>query len=206
LLILFIINTIGLYKTDKNVEFQKSFTHGDNYFMVRETKDEPNFSLVYEKRHKILIYLVDKIIVKDGYKPFLKNTYEVVWASEEKALIKYSFGKEHKAKGDILNFTKINGAYANLLGSLEGNWADKSLKNTLDFKGGQITYKISKATYWYSSSQAGEQGNYGSILYGTKDTPTLYIIKNADNSLTVGYVDLKNKNVSIYSRVNSARL
>jgi len=50
------------------------------------------------------------------------------------------------------------------------------------------------------------QGNYGSILYGTKDTPTLYIIKNTDNTLTVGSVDIKDNKVTIYSRVNSTKL
>ena len=51
------------------------------------------------------------------------------------------------------------------------------------------------------------QGNYGSILYGTKDTPTLYIIKNTDNTLTVGsVVDIKDNKVTIYSRVYSTKL
>ncbi|HEY5562996.1 MAG TPA: hypothetical protein VIK72_14800 [Clostridiaceae bacterium] len=100
----------------------------------------------------------------------------------------------------------MNGAYVNLLGSLEGKWTDKSKSNTFEFSGGHITYKIGRSSYFYDSSQAGEQGNYGSILYGTKDTPTLYIIKNADNTLTVSSVDIKDNKVTIYSRVNSTKL
>ena len=156
LLVLFIFNTMGLYKSVKNVEFQRSFTQGKNYFMVRETKEEQGFSLVYEKRHKIFIYLVDKIIVKDGYKPFTRGDYKVIWPNDEKAIIKYTFGKDKKEKGDILNFTKLNGAYVNLLGSLEGKWNDKSKSNTFEFSGGHITYKIGRSSYFYDSSMAGE--------------------------------------------------
>lgn len=51
-----------------------------------------------------------------------------------------------------------------------------------------------------SSSMSDEQGNYGSILYGTNDSPALYILKNEDNTITLGYVELKNNKQSVYSK------
>lgn len=199
LLFFIIANTMGIYKSISNVQFQNSFINGDNSFIVRETKDESNFSLVYERRHRIFIYLVDKIGVKDGYKPFYNNNYEVSWINNEKAMIKYSYGNSHKAKGEILNFTKVNGPYSNVIGSLEGAWTDKNNnKNTFTIDRGQITFKIGSKIYWFSSTMADEQGNYGSILYGANDTPTLYILKNDDNTITIGYVEPNNNVRYIY--------
>ncbi|MDV3427254.1 MAG: hypothetical protein LIR50_08755 [Bacillota bacterium] len=192
LIILALVNTAGIYKSISNVEFQQSFTNGKNLFIIKETKDEPEFSLVYVKKHKIFIRLGDKLKIKDGYKPFLNGKYKVIWLSGDKALVKFVYGSSYKAKGEILNFTIINGAYSNVLGGLQGTWTDKNNKeNTLTFDRGQITYKTGTEIYWYSSSQADEQGNYGSILYGADGTPSLFVLKNDDNTMTVGYADLK---------------
>ena len=82
---------------------------------------------------------------------------------------------------------------------MNGTWTDKnSKKNTINIAGEQITYKSGKEIYWYSSSMSGEQGNYGSILFGTGDTPSIYILINGDNTITVGYTELKNNKRSIY--------
>ena len=201
LIILAGVNTDGIYKSINNVEFQQSFTNGENFFIIKETKDEPEFSLVYVKKHKIFIRLGDKLKVKDGYKPFFNGKYKVIWLNDEKALVKFVYGSSYKSKGEILNFTAINGAYSNVLGGLQGTWTDKNNKeNTLTFDRGQITYKTGTEIYWYSSSQAGEQGNYGSILYGANDTPSLFLLKNDDNTMMVGYTDIKNDKKSVYSK------
>lgn len=201
--ILIIANTVLTYKSFANVQFQKKFAHGENSFIVKETKNEPNYSLVYVKSRNIFIRLIDKIKIENEYKPFFNNAYEVIWIKDEKAIIKYSYGSTANPKCHILNFTKVNGAYSNVLGSLEGQWIDRNNKgNTLTFDRGQITYKNGKEIYWYSSSMADEQGSYGSILYGSDSTPTLYILKNADNTITLGYVQFKNNKQSIYIRQN----
>lgn len=201
LLILTLINTVGIYKSIDNVQFQAKFTHGENYFVVKEIKSDTNFSLVYSKRHKIFIYLIDKISIKNDYKPFSNNKYKVLWINNEKALIKYEYGSNTEAKGHILNFTKINAPYSNVLGNLEGTWADKNNKgNTITFDREQITYKAGSEIYWYSSSMADEQGNYGSVLYGANNTPAIYILINSDSTITIGYIDLKNDTKNIYGK------
>lgn len=201
LIILAGVNTAGIYKSIRNIEFQQSYTNGKNYFIIKETKDEPEFSLVYVKRYKIFIRLGDKLKVSNGYKPFFNGEYKVIWLNDEKALIKFVYGSSHKAKGKILNFTQFNGAYSNVLGGLEGTWTDKNNKgNTLTFDRGQITFKTGSQIYWYSSSLADEQGNYGSILYGANDTPNLFILKNNDGTMTVGYADIRNDSKSVYSK------
>lgn len=201
ILILIIVNTSIIYRSIDNVQFQAKYAHGENSFIVKETKDESQFSLVYTKSHKIFIRLIDKIQVKDGYKPFSNSAYEVIWIENEKALIKYSYGNNLRSKGHILNFAKVNGPYSNVLASLQGKWTDKSnIDNTITFDRGQITYKSGNEIFWYSSSMSDEQGNYGSILYGTNDSPALYILKNEDNTITLGYVELKNNKQSVYSK------
>lgn len=199
LLVLIIVNSAGIYNSIDNVQFQNRFTYGENSFIVKETKEDSKFISVYTNSHKIFIHLVDKISVKSGYKPFSNNDYEVIWINAEKALIKYGYGNNLDAKCHILNFSKINEAYSNVLASLEGKWTDKDNKeNTLTFDRGQITYKSGNKIYWYSSSMADEQGNYGTVLYGANDTPALYLLKNKDNTLTFGYVELKNNKQSVY--------
>lgn len=201
LLLLVVINTVGIYKSIDNIQFQSKFTHGENTFIVKETKDEPDYSLVYTPKYEIFIRLADKIKVTNGYKPFSNMAYEVTWINDEKALVKFLDGKNHTAKGKILNFTKVNGQYLNVLASLNGIWADKNNKgNTITFDRGQITYKSGNEIYWYSSSMADEQGNYGSILYATNDNPSIYILKNKDNTITVGYIELKNNKQNVYSK------
>jgi len=201
LIILAAVNTAVIYKSVSNVEFQQNFTNGKNSFIVIEKKDDPEFSLVYVKKHKIFIRLGDKLKIKDGYKPFSNGAYKVIWLNNEKVLVKFEYSSIHKAKGEILNFTNVNGAYSNVLGGLEGTWTDKNNKgNTFTFDRGQITFKTGSEIYWYSSSLSDEQGNYGSILYGANDTPNLFILKNDDNTITAGYTNIKNDSKSIYSK------
>ncbi|MEF2114118.1 hypothetical protein [Clostridium frigoriphilum] len=201
LLLLIIMNTFGIYKSISNLQFQSNFTHAQNSFIIRETKDEPEFSIIYIPAHKIFMRLDDKIKVTNGYKPFSNKGYEVVWLNDDKALIKYLNGTNHISKGDILNFSKTNGPYSNVLANLSGTWIDKNNnKNTINIAGVQITYKAKNKIYWYSSSMSGEQGNYGSILYGNSDTPSIYILMNANNTITVGYTALNNNEQSIYTK------
>ncbi|MBU3156682.1 hypothetical protein [Clostridium estertheticum] len=201
LLLLIIMNTFGIYKSISNIQFQSNFTHAQNSFIIRETKDEPEFSVIYIPAHKIFMRLDDKIKVTNGYKPFSNKGYEVVWLNDDKALIKYLNGTNHISKGDILNFSKTNGPYSNVLANLSGTWIDKNNnKNTINIAGVQITYKSKNKIYWYSSSMSGEQGNYGSILYSNSDTPSIYILMNANNTITVGYTALNNNEQSIYTK------
>ncbi|NNU74446.1 hypothetical protein [Clostridium estertheticum] len=201
LLLLITMNTFGIYKSISNIQFQSNFTHAQNSFIIRETKDEPEFSIIYIPAHKIFMRLDDKIKVTNGYKPFANKGYEVVWLNDDKALIKYLNGTNHISKGDILNFSKTNGPYSNVLANLSGTWIDKNNnKNTINIAGVQITYKVKNKIYWYSSSMSGEQGNYGSILYGNSDTPSIYILMNANNTITVGYTALNNNEQSIYTK------
>ncbi|MBX4264356.1 hypothetical protein [Clostridium estertheticum] len=201
LLLLITMNTFGIYKSISNIQFQSNFTHAQNSFIIRETKDEPEFSIIYIPAHKIFMRLDDKIKVTNGYKPFANKGYEVVWLNDDKALIKYLNGTNHISKGDILNFSKTNGPYSNVLANLSGTWIDKNNnKNTINIAGVQITYKVKNKIYWYSSSMSGEQGNYGSILYGNSDTPSIYILMNANNTITVGYTVLNNNEQSIYTK------
>ncbi|MBU3201866.1 hypothetical protein LL037_11720 [Clostridium estertheticum] len=201
LLLLITMNTFGIYKSISNIQFQSNFTHAQNSFIIRETKDEPEFSIIYIPAHKIFMRLDDKIKVTNGYKPFANKGYEVVWLNDDKALIKYLNGTNHISKGDILNFSKTNGPYSNVLANLSGTWIDKNNnKNTINIAGVQITYKSKNKIYWYSSSMSGEQGNYGSILYGNSDTPSIYILMNANNTITVGYTALNNNEQSIYTK------
>lgn len=201
LLLLIIMNTFGIYKSISNIQFQSNFSHAQNSFIIRETKDEPEFSIIYIPAHKIFMRLDDKIKVTNGYKPFSNKGYEVVWLNDDKALIKYLNGTNHISKGDILNFSKTNGPYSNVLANLSGTWIDKNNnKNTINIAGVQITYKAKNNIYWYSSSMSGEQGNYGSILYGNSDTPSIYILMNANNTITVGYTALNNNEQSIYTK------
>lgn len=200
ILILFIImNTSGIYKSIINIQFQSSFTHAKNSFIVRETKDEPEFSTIYIPAHKIFMRLDDKIKVTNGYKPFSNKSYEIIWLNDDKALVKYLNGTNHTSKGHILNFSRTNGPYSNVLANLSGTWVDKNNnKNTINIAGVQITYKIGNEIYWYSSSMSDEQGNYGSILYGNRDTPSIYILMNANNTITVGYTALNDNEQNIY--------
>ncbi|MBW9171651.1 hypothetical protein K2F43_10550 [Clostridium estertheticum] len=201
LLLLITMNTFGIYKSISNIQFQSNFTHAQNSFIIRETKDEPEFSIIYIPAHKIFMRLDDKIKVTNGYKPFANKGYKVVWLNDDKALIKYLNGTNHISKGDILNFSKTNGPYSNVLANLSGTWIDKNNnKNTINIAGVQITYKVKNKIYWYSSSMSGEQGNYGSILYGNSDTPSIYILMNANNTITVGYTALNNNEQSIYTK------
>lgn len=201
LLILASINTVGIYKSIDNIQFQSNFSKGKNMFIVKETKNETDYSLVYTKSHKIFIRLVEKLRLGNGYKPFSNMSYEVTWINNEKAIIKFSNGQSHEVRGKILNFTETNGQYLNVLASLNGSWTDKNNNNnSITFDRGEITYKIGNKTYWYSSSMADEQGNYGSILYGSNNTPGIYILKNDDNTITMGYIQLKNNRKYIYSR------
>lgn len=201
LLILTVTNTVAIYKSIDNIQFQSSFNRGENSFIVKETKDEAEYSLVYTTKYGIFIRLADKIKVTNGYKPFSNLQYEVTWINDEKALIKILNGSNHVAKGKFLNFTKLNGQYLNVLANLEGTWTDKSNSgNTISFDRGQITYKSGNKIYWYSSSMADEQGNYGSILYGANNTPSIYLLVNGDNTITMGYVELKNNKQNVYSR------
>ena len=201
LLLLIIINTVGIYKSIDNIQFQSKFTHAKNSFVIRETKDESEFSLVYIPAHKMFIKLDDKIKITNGYKPFLNKGYQVIWLNDDKALIKYLNGTNHTSRGDILNFSKSNGPYSNVLANLSGTWTDKNNnKDTINIAGVQITYKVGNKIYWYSSSMSGEQGNYGSILYGNSDTPSIYILMNEDNTITMGYTALKNNKQSVYTK------
>ncbi|MCB2305729.1 hypothetical protein LGL08_00675 [Clostridium estertheticum] len=201
LALLIIMNTFGIYKSISTIQFQSNFIHAQNSFIIRETKDEPEFSIIYIPAHKIFMRLDDKIKVTNGYKPFVNKGYEVVWLNDDKALIKYLNGTNHISKGDILNFSKTNGPYSNVLANLSGTWIDKNNnKNTINIAGVQITYKAKNKIYWYSSSMSGEQGNYGSILYGNSDTPSIYILMNSNNTITVGYTALNNNEQSIYTK------
>ncbi|MCB2291606.1 hypothetical protein LGK97_17975 [Clostridium sp. CS001] len=200
ILILFIImNTLGIYKSIINIQFQSRFTHAKNSFIIRETKDEPEFSTIYIPAHKIFMRLDDKIKVTNGYKPFSNKEYEIIWLNDDKALVKYLNGTNHTSKGHILNFSRTNGPYSNVLANLSGTWVDKNNnKNTINIAGVQITYKIRNEIYWYSSSMSDEQGNYGSILYGNRDAPSIYILMNANDTITVGYTALNNNEQNIY--------
>ena len=199
LLLLIIMNTVGIYKSISNIQFQSSFIHAQNSFIIKETKVEPEFSLIYLPAHKIFMRLADKIKVTNGYKPFANKGYKVIWINADKVLIKYLNGTNHTSKGDILNFSETNGPYSNVLANLSGTWVDKN-KNTINISGMQITYKVRNKIYWYSSSMSGEQGNYGTILYGNSDTPSIYILMNANSTITVGNTALNNDEQNIYTK------
>ncbi|AGK95483.1 hypothetical protein [Clostridium pasteurianum] len=201
ILILLIINTIGIYKSIDNVQFQLTFTHEENSFIVKEIKNDSKFILVYKKQYKIFTRLSDKIAIGNGYKPFSNKTYKVIWINNDKAILKFLYGEALKPKVEILNFSKNNKEYFNVLGSLQGTWTDKNNKdNSITFNGREISYRNSKEVYWYSSSDSDEQGNYGSVLYAHNDDPSIYILKNEDNTITVGYADINNDTWSIYSK------
>lgn len=208
IIILAIINTVGINKCINNVEFQKKFVRGENMFIIKETKNNPEnavdktpYSLVYTKSHKIFIRLYDKLRISGNYKPFKNNAYKVTWINDEKAVLKYSYGSKKAAKAKIYNFSKGNGEYQNVLGKLNGTYNDKNEEqSSIQFDNGIITLKINDEKYWYSSSSADEQGNYGTILYDDKYIHGIYILINKDNTITVGSTILKNDKQYIFSR------
>lgn len=115
--------------------------------------------------------------------------------------MKYSYGNNKIVKAKIYNFSTISGQYQNVLGKLNGIYYRKDGKlNSIEFSNGMVTYRNQDEIYWYSSSNADEQGNYGTVLYGAKNAHGLYIVINNDNTITVGSADLADNKHYIYSK------
>ena len=85
-------------------------------------------------------------------------------------------------------------SYFNVLGSIRGNWVDENNRNNkLDLTSGGITLELDGESYNYNFQNADEQGISGTILYGEDSTPSVSIILNKDNTISVGIVSLKNE-------------
>ncbi|MGL4373582.1 MAG: hypothetical protein ACRCS6_07355, partial [Turicibacter sp.] len=172
---------------------------GIHSFVIKETKDNPDFSSLYAVKYSNLMKLSDLLKVRNDYKPFMNGEFEVTWLNDDYALVECMDGELLRAKAVILSFKSRNEDYTNVIGSLSGVYVDAmNEQNCLTIEGDTITYQTPVDTYWYSGSSADEQGNYGTVLYGSDFAPVIYLLKNSDDSVTIGEVKLGEHIQSIY--------
>lgn len=197
---LFIVNTLGYIKDFKSPLFYSYSPGKEHVVIIKETDDSIKGSYGLTLAHKIFVRINDKFFTDDQYRTFSAGTYKVRWIDEDIATVTYLSG--NKLIQHIYDYRPSTAtSYFNVLGSINGKWVDKNNpSNKLDLTSGNIKLDMDGETYFYYFGNADEQGISGTVLYGAEGVPSVSIILNDDNTISVGLVSLKDEEFNTFVR------
>ncbi|PRR81942.1 hypothetical protein [Clostridium vincentii] len=193
---------MGYIKDFKSPLFYSYSPSEEHVVIIKETDDPIKGSYGLTMAHKIFVRITDKFFTDDEYRTFSKGTYKVRWIEEDIATVTYLSGNRNKLIQHIYDYRDFNGtSYFNVLGSISGKWVEKDNENNkLDLTSGNIKLDMNGATYFYYFGDADEQGIHGTVLYGAEGVPSVSIILNDDNTISVGLVSLNSEKFNTYVR------
>ncbi|WP_297633226.1 hypothetical protein [uncultured Clostridium sp.] len=187
IIILVILNGLSIANLAKNTEriFMNSKNIKDDVIIEIVNQGVGSEIYVYERKYLIFSELKE-VMYNEGEVAF-NTRMKLTWVNDN--LLSITYRDDNQVVEKIIYFGGPETRYENVLDHIEGTWVC-SEGNKLIVSGNDVKYVSGGNTYTYSANYCDEQNNLSTILYGNYLKPSIAIVRENGDVVSVRKVSL----------------
>lgn len=189
IIILTILNGISIVSLAQNTEriFVNSKNIKDDVMIEIVNQGVGSEIYVYERKYVIFSELKE-VMYNEGEVAF-NTKMKLTWVNDD--LLSITYQDDNQIVEKMIYFGYPEKRYENVLDHIEGTWTCNK-GNKLIVKGNNVDYILDGNNYNYSANYCDEQNNLSTILYGSFLKPSIAIVREGTNVISVRKVSLDN--------------